>query len=162
MMDASSRKPWVRAVIFTGVVYVVVGYGSAALDPSVPDRARFGWRLAAWAVSVAVFAAHIGYEHFRLGDSPRALALHSAAAVALGAFMLAAAAMVHAATAASHAPYWQFLLALVLWPIITALPELKFSNGKWVLWAIGPPLSRKTFGKSCQSSLARLQLTERP
>ena len=48
--------------------------------------------------------------------------LHSAAAVALGAFLLAAAATFHAATAASHAPYWQFLLALVLWPIITAVP----------------------------------------
>ena len=41
---------------------------------------------------------------------------------ALGAFLLAAAATVHAATSASHAPYWLFLLALVLWPIITALP----------------------------------------
>ncbi len=68
MMDASSRKPWVRAAILAGVVYVVVGYGSAALDPSVPDRARFVWRLAAWAVSAAVFAAHIGYEHFRLAS----------------------------------------------------------------------------------------------
>ena len=122
MMDASSRKPWVRAAILAGVVYFVVGYGSAALDPSVPDRARFAWRLAAWAVSAAVFAAHISYEHFRLGDSPRAIALHSAAAVALGAFLLAAAATVHAATATSHAPYGRFLLALVLWPIITALP----------------------------------------
>jgi hypothetical protein len=121
-MDASSLKPWFRATILAGVVYFVVGYGSAALDPSVSDRARFVWRLAAWALSAAVFAAHIGYEHFRLGDSPRAIALHSAAAVALGAFLLAAAATVHAATATSHAPFWRFLLALVLWPIITALP----------------------------------------
>src|SRR5262249_56036550 len=100
MMDASSRKPWVRAVIFAGVVYVVVGYGSAALDPSVPDRARFGWRLAAWAVSVAVFAAHIGYEHFRLGDSPRALALHSAPPLPLRAFLLPPPPLVHPPTPA--------------------------------------------------------------
>src|SRR5690349_5011686 len=89
-MNASSRKAWVRAAILAGVVYFVVGYGSAALDPSVPDRARFVWRLSAWAISAAVFAAHIGYQHFRLADSPRAIALHSAAAVALGAFLLAA------------------------------------------------------------------------
>jgi hypothetical protein len=78
--------------------------------------------LTAHPVSAVVFATHIRYEHFRLGASPRAIALHSAAAVALGAFLLAAAATVHAATAALHAPYWQFLLALVLWPTITALP----------------------------------------
>ena len=118
----TSRKPWVRAAILAGVVYFVVGYGSAALDPSVPDRARFVWRLAAWALSAAVLAAQIGYEHFRLRDSPRAIALHSAAAVALGAFLIAAAATLHAATTASHAPYSRYLLALVLWPIITALP----------------------------------------
>src|SRR5262245_53025910 len=122
MMEASRHQPWVRAALLAGVAYFVVGYGSAALDPSVPDRARFAWRLAAWAVSAAVFAAHIGYEHFGLGDSPRAIALHAAAAVALGAFLLAAAATLHAATVAAHAPYWQFLLALVLWPTITALP----------------------------------------
>ena len=122
MIDASSRKPWVRAAIVAGVAYFVVGYGSAALDPSVSDRARFLWRLAAWAASAVVFAAHIGYEHFRLGDSPRTTALHTAAAVALGAFLLAAAATVHATTAASHAPYWRHLLALVLWPVVTALP----------------------------------------
>jgi len=122
MMDASRRKPWVRAAVIAGVAYVVVGYGSAVLDPSVPNGARFVWRLAAWAVSAAVFAAHIGYEHVRLGNPPRTMALHTAAAVALGAFLLAAAATVHAAMVASHAPYWRFLLALVLWPIITALP----------------------------------------
>jgi len=122
MRDASSRKPWVRAAILAGIVYFLVGYGSAALAPPVSDRARFVWRLAAWAASAAVFAAHIGYQHFGLRSSPRAIALHSAAAVAFGAFLLAAAATIHAATAASHTPYWQFLLALVLWPIITAVP----------------------------------------
>src|SRR5438105_13654375 len=111
-----------RAVIFVGIVYFVVGYGSAALDPSIPDRARFAWRLAAWVVSAVVFAAHIGREHSRLSASPRATAMYAAAAVALGGFLLAAVATVHAAAVASHAPYWRFLVALVLWPIITALP----------------------------------------
>ena len=121
-MDASSRGLWIRAVIFVGVGYFVVGYGSAALDPSVPDRARFMWRLAAWAASALMYAAHIGYECFLLRDSTRVTALHAALAVALGAFLLAAAATVHAATVASHAPFWRYLLALVLWPAVTALP----------------------------------------
>ena len=122
MMKAPGRKLWVRAVILVGSVYFVVGYGSAALDPFVPDRARFVWRLAAWTVSFVVFAGHIWYEHFRLGDPPRATAPHTAGSVALGAFLMAVAAMIHAFTVASHAPYWQHLLALVLLPVVAALP----------------------------------------
>ena len=43
-------------------------------------------------------------------------------AVALGAFLLAVNATMHAAMVPSHAPYWRFLLALVVWPVVTALP----------------------------------------
>jgi hypothetical protein len=121
-MNASGRKFCVGAVILVGIAYFVVGFVFAALaNPSVSDQVRV-WRLAAWVVSAAVFAAHIGYEHFRLGNSPRATALHAAVAVAVGAFLLAVAATAHASVVVSHAPYWRFLLALVVWPIITALP----------------------------------------
>jgi hypothetical protein len=71
--------------------------------------------------SAAVAAAHIGYEHYRLNSSPRPTALHAAGAVALGAFGLALAANVHWLFAGTHgqpAP----LLALPVWPVITALP----------------------------------------
>ena len=116
-------KPWGRVAILIGILYVVAGYGSAALDPSVPDYARFAWRLTAWAVCLAVFAAHIGYEHSRPSVSPRTIALHVAAAVALGGFLLAAAATVHAAvTATSSAPFWLHIVALAVWPAITGLP----------------------------------------
>jgi hypothetical protein len=121
-MDASGRKLCVGAVIVVGTAYFVVGFVFAALaNPSVSDQVR-AWRLAAWAVSAAVFAAHIGYGHFRLGNPPRAMALHAAVAVAVGAFLLAVAATVHASLVASHAPYWRFLLALLVWPLVTALP----------------------------------------
>lgn len=121
-MDTSGRKPWIRAVILVGVVYFVVGFVFATLaNPSVSDHVRV-WRLAAWGASAAVYAAHIGYEHFRLNNSPPATALHAAMAVAVGAFLLAVSATVHAVMVPSHAPYWRFLLALVLWPIVTALP----------------------------------------
>jgi hypothetical protein len=121
-MTPPRRVPWVRVALLAGVLYFVAGYGSAVLDPSVPDEMRFGWRLASWLVSIVVFGAHIGFEHVRLANAPRSMALHAATGVTFGAFLIAAAAMVHATTTASHAPYSRFLLALVLWPILTALP----------------------------------------
>ena len=121
-MDASARKSRVRVLILVGVVYFVVGFVFSALDRSVSDPLRYTWRLGAWMVSAAVYAAHIGYEHFRLSNPPRATALHAAMAAALGAFLLAVAATVHKSIVASHAPYWRFLLALVVWPIVTAVP----------------------------------------
>ena len=117
MMDASGRKPWIRTALLVGVVYFVVGRVFA-----LPSGHVSGWRVAAWVVSAAVAAAHIGYEHFRLNNSARVTALHAAMAVALGAFLLAVAATVHAVMAPSHAPYGRYLLALVAWPIFTALP----------------------------------------
>jgi hypothetical protein len=116
-MEASGRQTWVRATLLVGVIYFLIGRVFA-----LPSSHVSGWRLAAWVASGAMFAAHIGYEHFRLNNSPRATALDAAMAVAVGAFLLAVAATVHAMTAPSHAPYWRYLLALVAWPIITALP----------------------------------------
>ena len=43
-------------------------------------------------------------------------------AVALGAFLLAVNATMHAAMVPSHAPYRRYSLALVVWPIVTAVP----------------------------------------
>jgi len=103
------------------VAYVVIGVGFAALaKPAAPTHVRL-WRLSAWVASAAVGAAHIAYGHYRLSNSPRVTALHGAGAVALGAFGLALAANVH----------WLFvgiqgrrppLLALPIWPVLTALP----------------------------------------
>ena len=122
-MEAPIRKSWISAAILVGVVYFGVGFVFAALaNPAVSLEARFTWRLAAWVVSGAAYAAHIGYEHFRLGNSPRATALHAAMAVALGAFLLAVNATMHAAMVPSHAPYRRYSLALVVWPIVTAVP----------------------------------------
>src|SRR6059036_1454800 len=103
------------------VAYVVIGIVFGALATSAdPNHVRL-WRLAAWVASAALAAAHIGFEHYRLGSSPRPTALHAAGAVALGAFGLALAANVHwlfTRTPGQHAP----LLALPVWPVITALP----------------------------------------
>lgn len=122
-MNGISPNPRVLAVI-VAAWYFLVGYGSALLDPSVPGRMRFAWRLAAWIGCGVAFAAHIGYLHFRFRKSPRHTALHAALAVALGGLLLALAAAVHALMVSSHAPYWQFLVALIIWPLITAVPAL--------------------------------------
>lgn len=116
MKDASGRKSWIRAALLVGVVYFLIGRGFA-----LPADQLGVWRLAAWVASAAVAAVHLGYEHFRLNNSPRATALHAAMAVALGAFLLAVAANIHdLASATGYRP--RMLIALVAWPVLTALP----------------------------------------
>jgi hypothetical protein len=120
-VDTSHRQPWIGAAILVGVVYLLIG----RLFPAPADHVR-AWRLAAWAVSGVAFAAHIAYELFRLRQSPRSMALHVALAVAFGALALAVAAALHSLSSASLngirqiRPVW--LLALIAWPLLTAVP----------------------------------------
>jgi len=115
-VDASPRQPWIRAALIVGAAYFVIGRVFAA--PSANLRL---WRLAAWMLSGLVYAAHIWYEHFRVHNPPRSTALHVALAVAIGAIGLALAGMIHSlSTGTALRPAW--LLALVLWPAITASP----------------------------------------
>ena len=115
-MDVSHRQPWIRAALLLGLAYFLVGRGFAA--PASHVRV---WRLAAWLVSGALFAAHIAYEHFRLRHAPRSTALHAALAVALGAFGLAVAGALHALLTTSTLRL-SWLLAFVVWPLATAVP----------------------------------------
>jgi len=108
-------------MIPVAVAYVVIGIVFGVLAKSADANHVRLWRLAAWVASVAVAAAHIGYEHYRLGFSPRPTALHAAGAVALGAFGLALAANVHWLFAETHGQPSP-LLALPVWPVITAIP----------------------------------------
>jgi hypothetical protein len=132
-MLALSRSPKVLALILAAW-YFIIGYGSALLDPSIPVKMRFPWRVAAWLACGVAYAAHILYLQFKFRKSPLGVALHAAMAVALGAFLLALAAAVHAAMVSSHAPYWQFLVALIVWPVITACPAFVVAlSAAWVL-----------------------------
>src|SRR3989454_12529103 len=117
----SGRRLWVRAMILVAVAYVAIGIVFAALAANA-NHVRL-WRLAAWLASAAVAAAHIGYEQYRLRGSPRPTALHAAGAVGLGGFGLALAANVHWLFAATRGPRSP-LLALLVWPVITAIPAL--------------------------------------
>jgi len=121
-MEASDRKPWLRAVILLGVVYLVVGIAFAAFAGwSASNQMRIAWRLTAWVISAVAFAAHVWYERFRLRNSALTTALHTSMAVAVGAFALAVAANVHGQwVASSHQSSLAF--ALVAWPALTAVP----------------------------------------
>ncbi len=129
-MSESSRQPWLGAMVILGVVYAFVGIVFA-----MPASHVKVWRLAAWVVSAVAYGAHICYERFRLRNSPRLAALHVALAVALGAFGLAVGANIHSLQRGSANEHRRLLLlALGLWPVITALPAFLFALGAgWVL-----------------------------
>jgi hypothetical protein len=101
------------AALLAGIAYIIIG--------RIPVPAEQAWRLAAWIASGVVYAAHIAHEHFRLRNSVRDIAWHVATAVAIGGLGLAFIGMVNSLTAAApFRPRW--LLALILWPLITAGP----------------------------------------
>jgi hypothetical protein len=117
-MRATHRQSWLSAVILLGAVYALVGIVFAW-----PTSHVHAWRLAAWAVSGAAYAIHIGYEHFRLRNSSFSAALHVALAVALGAFGLAVGAIVHSLSVTTTPQHQRLLLiALVAWPVIVGVP----------------------------------------
>jgi hypothetical protein len=114
-VDASGRTSWILTALLIGVVYFLIGRGS-----TLPDNQGL-WRLAAWLASAAVAATHVGYELFRLNNSARATAMHASVAVAFGAFALAVAANIHdLGSASGYRP--RMLVALVAWPVLTAVP----------------------------------------
>jgi hypothetical protein len=121
-MSASDNQRRFHAEILFGIVYLVVGVTFPSIaNSSASNEMRLMWRLAAWLASAAAFAVHIWYEHIRVRSSPRSTALHASAGVALGAFALAVAANIHALWA-NTSNHRSLALALVIWPIMTAVP----------------------------------------
>jgi len=121
-MDGS-RPRWFQTAILVAVVYLVAGIAFGALaGAAASHQMRVTWRLAAWVVSAAAFAAHIWYEQVRLRRSPATTALHAASAAALGAFGLAVAANVDGLIVSPYRPSPLVVLSLAIWPVITAPP----------------------------------------
>jgi Na+/melibiose symporter-like transporter len=117
-MSKSGRHSWVRPAVLVGIAYAVVGIVFAR-----PDTHAQAWRLAAWILSAAGYAAHIAYERLRLRSSTLSAAVHVAAAVAVGAFGLAVGANIHSLSIESTSRHRKLLLlSLGIWPVITALP----------------------------------------
>jgi len=115
-MNGLRRQVWFRAALLVGIVYFAVGRLFA-----LPATNVGAWRLAAWVVCGFAYGGHVAYEHFSLRNPPRRTAVHAAVAVAIGALALAIAGMVHSlSTEAGMRPAW--LVALVAWPAVTAVP----------------------------------------
>src|SRR6266849_8025684 len=89
-MNATDRRRWFRMVVLLGAVYFVFGVAFAAFASwSASNSMRETWNRLGFLASAVAFALHIGYEHFRLRNSPLITASHVSIAVALGAFALA-------------------------------------------------------------------------
>jgi hypothetical protein len=121
-MHLTARSRWVPPMLLVAVIYAVVGIVTADLARSAPSpQMRTVWRLTAWLLSLIGFAGHIAHEQLRLRSAVRATAAHTAAAVALGAFALAAAGPVRGHWGASD--FWRAsVLSLLLWPVLTGVP----------------------------------------
>lgn len=139
-MDASDRKRWLRAVVLLGVVYFVVAIAFGAFaSRAASSSMRETWNRLAFLASGIAFAVHIAYEHFRLRNTPRITAWHTALAVALGAFALALKANLHdLGSASGYRP--RMLIALVAWPLLTGLPAFIVA----LVLAAGLNLRRRT------------------
>lgn len=115
-MIITRRNPWIPAALLVGAIYCVIG--------RVFTLPFDNWRLArvaAWVLSLAFFAAHVVYEHFRLRSTPRQTGLHTALAVWIGAAGLAIGGMLHALLTASPVrPVW--LIAFFVLPVVVAIP----------------------------------------
>ena len=112
------RRRWVRNVVLVGAAYLAIGVVFGTLAGDAPsNHVRVLWRLAAWAISAAVFAGHIGYEHVQLRCSAGSTAFHTSLSVALGAFALAVIAIVH-----SHGKSGHSFLAFLVWPLVIWVP----------------------------------------
>ncbi len=139
-MDAADRTQWIRAVILLGAAYFIFGIVFATFAGwSTSNLMRVTWNRLGFLASGVAFALHIGYEHFRLRNSPRINAAHVSIAVALGAFALAVRANVHGYRVGSTNKRL-LAFALVAWPAITAIPAFVVA----LLSASGLALSRRS------------------
>ena len=134
-MRAKSR--W--AMVIAGVVYGFIGIAFA-----IPSSHAHAWRLAAWAVSGVIYICHIAYEEYSVGATPLRAAAHVAIGAAIGGFLIAAGALVHAAIFSATVPLWRFGVALFAFPIIIFVPALLVAI---VLSFVLSRLSSKTLGR---------------
>src|SRR5437764_14885470 len=106
-MFVDTRLTWLILIVAGGC------YGFVGIVFALPTANARVWRLAAWAVSAVIYVGHMVYERHWIRSRPLPSAVHVALGVAIGGFVLAVGANVHAAINPVHAPYWRYWLALV-------------------------------------------------
>lgn len=113
--------------LFAGVLYTAIAIASAALAGAAESvQMQFFWRLSAFVISGGVLAAHISHEHFRLRNRALLTAYHASAGAAFGGLGIAIMANIHdLASPAGYRP--RMLIALVAWPLLTAVPAFIFA-----------------------------------
>jgi hypothetical protein len=117
----TSVARWLGVALVVGLVYLSISIVSGNLAAAATSTAgRTRWRLMAWTISAVVFAAQIAYERLPLRSSVRRASLHATVGAAFGGFLLAVAATIHKMSVESVDA--RYLLALVAWPLIVALP----------------------------------------
>lgn len=121
-MSSTSGRNRLGWVFIIAVIYVVVGFVTAALAGSAASvQGRSLWRAAAWLLSFVVFAGHVWYDRIAVGSTAGSTARHAAAAVALGALLLAVVGPVRGHWAAPD--FWRTaVLSLAVWPLLTGIP----------------------------------------
>jgi hypothetical protein len=128
-VEGTIRRQWVLVVLVCSLAYLVCGIATADLArAAMSTQARNLWRLAAWAASLAIFGGQLIIEYRNVRGGPLSTALHCTAAVALGAFLLAAAGPVRT--------HWHTddrgrmaALSLVAWPLATGVPAFVVAYG---------------------------------
>ena len=121
-MENQQQRLWLRAVLLTGALYCAIGIGfSAFAARSSSQRVVVAWNVASFVVSLVVFAVHIGYEHFAIGNRPLIVAWHASLAVALGSFLLAVSANINSFRVA-NSQHGLLAIALIVWPLMTGIP----------------------------------------
>jgi hypothetical protein len=116
-MNVIRRQSWFAIAVLVGIAYGAVGVILA-----LPSNHAQLWRVAAWAISAAIYCLHIGHEQLRLRNWFPTSSFHVAVAAAAGGFALAVAAFVHSWLIPPPYPRSRFYLALVVWPILTGVP----------------------------------------
>jgi hypothetical protein len=119
-MNNQNRRLRLRAVLLTGAIYCAIGIGFGAFAAWSSSQ-RTAWNVASFVVSLVVFAVHIGYEYFGIGNRPLIVAWHTSLAVALGSFLLAVSANINSLRVA-NAKHGLLAIALVVWPLMVGIP----------------------------------------
>ena len=120
-MPSPTRHHEAGIILLAGVAYVLIGVGTSILAAGVSSSVGGkAWRLAAWLLSLLVFAGHLAVERSRDARRVR-VAARVALAVAIGAFGVAALGPLRMHWG-EPARVRLVMLSLVAWPLLTAVP----------------------------------------